>query len=224
MKKKLTSVLLVGTILFAMVGCSTLAPSEYYIPEVTSYIIPEIGVVNKANIGDPLLKEGKVSEQKMIVLKETNGVLGFTAYHPAGEYRLVGMKNGYSIYEYDQQFENGWTSVYPQILEDESGSVYLKTNSGKKLLSENEYIIKNVVEDASNNYEQTLVYTGAEGNILKFTYREFISDMARPAFTIDATYDLTKDNNIIKFKNVAIEVIDFSNQEITYRLLSGFKN
>lgn len=221
--KRLSLFLIIGIILFALMGCSTLAPSEYFVPEMTAYIIPEIGVVSKASIGDPLLKEGIIYENKMIILKEAKGVIGFTAYHPSGEYNLVGMKDEYSIYQYDERYGNGWAMVYPQILEDERGSVYLNTNSGKKLLPENEYIIKNITEDVSGNYEQTLIYTGAEGNNLKFTYREFISDMARPAFTIDASYDVEKDN-VIKFKDVVIEVLEFSNQEITYKLLSGFKN
>ena len=223
MHRKVFSITLIGIILFGLIGCSSLTPTEYYTPELTPYIIPEIGLISKANIGDPLLREGVISEQNTIILRVPQGTKGWTAYHPIGNYTLIGKDGEFLIYQFGTQQPNGWNFVYPQLLKDESGQVYTKTNSGTKFLPEVNYTITNIAETKSDNYEQTLVYTGAEGNILKFTYREFVSDMARPAFTIDATYDLTKDK-IIKFKNVTIEVIEYTNQEITYRLLSGFKN
>lgn len=223
MKRRFFTVLSIGIVLLVLASCSTVMPSEYYAPKLSAYIIPEIGVVSRANIGDPLLREGVTSEQNTVLLKVAQGTKGWTAYHPVGEYKLIGSANGFLIYQHDEIITNGWGFGHPQILKDETGIVYAKTNSGKKILPSSDYTITDVVETESDNYEQTLVYTGAEGNILKFTYREFISDMARPAFTIDATYDLSREN-VIKFKNVTIEVIEYTNQEITYKLLSGFKN
>ena len=79
------------------------------------------------------------------------------------------------------------------------------------------------VEDSGKDFEQTLIYTGAEGTVLRFTYREFANNTARPAFTIDATYDIENDK-VIRFKGASLEVISVDNQSITYKLVSGFKS
>ena len=77
----------------------------------------------------------------------------------------------------------------------------------------------------SNPYDikQTLIYTGAEGTVLRFTYREFKNNTARPAFTIDAIYDIENDK-VIRFKGASLEVISVDNQSITYKLVSGFRS
>ena len=69
--------------------------------------------------------------------------------------------------------------------------------------------------------KQQFIYNGKSGNIIKFTYREFINDLARPAFTQELQYDLT-DGNIIGFKGLRIEVFKTSNIEIEYKITSSF--
>ncbi|MBQ1643496.1 MAG: hypothetical protein II103_03075 [Treponema sp.] len=45
---------------------------------------------------------------------------------------------------------------------------------------------------------------------------------ARPAFTIDATYDMSQDN-VIRFKGAVLEIVSYNNQNIKYKVISGFK-
>jgi len=78
---------------------------------------------------------------------------------------------------------------------------------------------KTVVSEAS--FKQELIYNGRLGDGLKFIYREFSGDMARPAFTQDIQYDL-KTSNIIGFKNVKLEVISATNTVIKYKVISNF--
>tara|TARA_B110000438_G_C15813056_1_gene650622 strand:- start:406 stop:1182 length:777 start_codon:yes stop_codon:yes gene_type:complete len=82
-----------------------------------------------------------------------------------------------------------------------------------------ERTIKTVVSEAS--FKQELIYNGRLGDGLKFIYREFSGDMARPAFTQDIQYDL-KTSNIIGFKNVKLEVISATNTVIKYKVISNF--
>lgn len=69
--------------------------------------------------------------------------------------------------------------------------------------------------------KQEFIYNGKSGNTLKFTYREFINDMARPAFTQELQYDLA-DGNIVGFKGLRIEVVKTSNIDIEYKIISSF--
>jgi hypothetical protein len=71
-------------------------------------------------------------------------------------------------------------------------------------------------------YKKEFVYNGKSGNTLKFIYREYINNMARPAFLQDINYDLA-DGNIVGIKGLRIEVILTNNTSIKYKILSDFK-
>lgn len=202
---------------------SMVVPSGFVSEKSVDFIIPELGVENTVAIGDSILREGKTVTQDVIMLHSSFGTENFGAHHPTGEYCLIGEKDGSMIYQFNKSFGTGWGFAYPQLIEESDGIIYRKTLSGQVELQSTDYKKEQVTKDDSDAYEQSLIYTGSDGTILKFTYREFINDMARAAFTIDATYNTSKDK-ILRFKSVVLEVIDFDNQSITYKLISGFKN
>ena len=70
-------------------------------------------------------------------------------------------------------------------------------------------------------FTQELIYNGRVDDNLKFIYREYTDRMARSAFTQEAQYDL-KTSNIIAFKTMKLEIIEATNQHITYKVLSHF--
>lgn len=72
-------------------------------------------------------------------------------------------------------------------------------------------------------FKKEFVFNGKAGNSLKFVYREYINDMARPAFNQDLQYDLSE-SNIIGFKGMRIEVIKATNTAIYYQVLSSFND
>ncbi|MDB4794921.1 hypothetical protein OAG73_01820 [bacterium] len=71
------------------------------------------------------------------------------------------------------------------------------------------------------SFDKQFIYNGKSGSTLKFTYREFNSGYARPAFNQDLNYDLTE-GKIIGFKGARIEVIDTTNTSIKYKVLEPF--
>lgn len=81
--------------------------------------------------------------------------------------------------------------------------------------------VSNSVVERQSNFVQELVYNGRSGNTVRFLYREFSNNIARPAFTQDVQYDLS-DSSVIGFRDLRMEVIEASNTDITYRLLSNF--
>ncbi len=70
-------------------------------------------------------------------------------------------------------------------------------------------------------FKQDFIHNGKVGNAIKFTYREFADDLARPAFTQDLQYDL-KESNIIGFKGLRIEILSATNIKIQYKVLSHY--
>ena len=77
------------------------------------------------------------------------------------------------------------------------------------------------VEVDPTNFKQELIYNGRVGDGLKFIYREFSGDLARPSFTQSIQYDLSK-SNLIGFKDAELEIIEATNTEISYTVRSNF--
>ncbi len=78
-------------------------------------------------------------------------------------------------------------------------------------------ISKEVFSETSYKYE--LIYNGRVGDGLRFIYREFYEDMARPSFTQEVQYDLSQ-SEIIGFKRAKVQIIEASNTEIKYKVIS----
>lgn len=79
------------------------------------------------------------------------------------------------------------------------------------------------VDATAPNVQQQLIYNGRIDDYVKFTYREFsIGGYARDAFTQDVQYDLDE-GNVIGFKGSRIEILEATNRQITYKLISHFK-
>ena len=74
----------------------------------------------------------------------------------------------------------------------------------------------------SDSFKYELLYQGITKGSLKLSYREYINDFARPAFFQDVTYDLDSTPTTITFRTVRLEVLSANNNQITYRVLSGF--
>lgn len=84
-----------------------------------------------------------------------------------------------------------------------------------------EYIKKRATLKEKEFFKQEFIYNGRVGNALKFIYREYINDYARPAFTQDLQYDLSE-SEIIGFRGLRIQIINASNTEIEYKVLNYF--
>ena len=72
-----------------------------------------------------------------------------------------------------------------------------------------------------NYFKQEFIYNGKIGGSLKFIYREYLDDYARPAFMQELQYDITE-SKVIGFKGLRIEIIDVNNTSITYKVLNYF--
>ena len=75
--------------------------------------------------------------------------------------------------------------------------------------------------DAPDSVKKELLYDGRTGATVHLSYREFVRDFARPAFTQELSYDISTDH-VIGFRGARIEIIDANNTSIRYRVLSGF--
>jgi len=76
----------------------------------------------------------------------------------------------------------------------------------------------------ADSFKYDALYQGRSGNKIKISFREFIGNTARPAFTQDVDYEL--DNNgeaIVGFKGLRIKVIKATNVDISYSVIHDYK-
>jgi hypothetical protein len=96
------------------------------------------------------------------------------------------------------------------------GGLYTKKVEGFKTKSE-VYSVSN----CKDCFKQEFIFNGKIDSNLKFIYREYINDMARPAFNQELQYD-SNESNVIGFKGLRIEVVKATNTNIAYKILSSF--
>jgi hypothetical protein len=85
-----------------------------------------------------------------------------------------------------------------------------------------DYVLEKRLSNLSpESFQQTLLYNGRIGNRVTLAYREFTNDMARPAYSNEVDYDLSE-SMIVGYRGAKLEIIEATNTEITYRVISGF--
>gem|GEM_PF-2705806 len=74
------------------------------------------------------------------------------------------------------------------------------------------------VHSGRGSFKAELIYTGRVGEVITISYREYVDDMARPAFYQELKYDLGRENEII-FKSLRVKVIEATNKNITFQVI-----
>lgn len=63
-----------------------------------------------------------------------------------------------------------------------------------------------------------LVYQGFSKDVLRLAYREYVDDMARPAFFQDLTYEVTSFPTDIRFKQIQLKIFGAGNNGIQFQV------
>ncbi|MDK9721984.1 MAG: hypothetical protein OEL53_12460 [Rhodospirillales bacterium] len=205
---------------------------------VEKVLTPAVGETAKGTIGDTLIEQKHVFYAPGIKLRQSyetewirnGGTRAFPFSFEAGtELKRISTHNGVSIYS--GPAKGGLIGLSPMIVgnygigvRDDGAVAYVQLAKG--VIEETpgrsvKFDKTQVVDETSDSVKREFIYSGRTGDALYFTYREFLRDMARPAFTQNVTYNV-KDGPIVGFKKLRLEVQKATNTEITYRLLSGF--
>lgn len=90
-----------------------------------------------------------------------------------------------------------WESPTPQLFEEIDGDL-IKIHKG--------------------SFKAELIYTGKMNKIITVSYREYVDNMARPAFYQELRYDLSEGNEIT-FKTLKMKVLEATNTKITIQVI-----
>jgi hypothetical protein len=197
-------------------------------PQKIETIKPPLNEISETEVGENLVEKESGGKYKGLELTET-----FKFKHPSNT-KPFELESG-SIFiltqestKYEYYTKEG--SIWGIAIEKTSGKAELARNingmgrytlEGKEI-PQQQYKTTNIPVLKSNYLRQEFIYNGKINTGLKFTYREFSNDLARPAFTQDLQYDLSE-GNIVGFRGLRIEIINAQNTKIKYRVINYFK-
>lgn len=224
--EKLMRILSIGLISLVITACAT--PDFNYLPRSIEISKPPIGSVQVAYVGDMLLQQGKYIEHDSIYLPEKIEVSwGYDLlpgyYLKKGEdqnsetYYPGGGQDGGGVHK--AALADPWIAV---MAYKERNELCIITNFNALVCKPtSSFVRKKKLIVTEDSFQQTLIYSGKIGNIIHIGYREFSNNIARPAFNNDVKYDLTS-SDIIGYKGARLNIINATNEKITYIILSNF--
>jgi hypothetical protein len=204
-------------------------------PEVSTLFHPSLKEISNAELGISLVtKEQGLSYDAIEITKEFK----------------VEQNNNLKVIEAGQIFINNYTTEKYDLYSIDSDSTHViaipKIEGNPMISTSNdtdgiystgfsqfgmnftipvekiEYTKRKVIVKNKDYFKQEFIYNGRVGDALKFAYREYINDYARPAFTQDLRYDLSE-TKIIGFRGLRIEVLNATNTEIQYKVINYFE-
>jgi hypothetical protein len=216
--------------------------------DTTTYIVafPGTGEESAVEIGQSMVLTGKQYVTPAIKLDKPvthfgryNDKYQFVLTVPAGLMKSSGMDEEGKFYESPTPIEfkyrniNDNTDSEPEFLR---GGIYVANDSTQPtevywfwektikpaLNAKHPGIVFNKAKIESfgkDSFKRELVYTGISQNTISILYREFINDFARPAYSQDLKYDISRGNNLIGYGGARFQVIKADNINIRYKVI-----
>lgn len=215
--------------LITLSACAT--PAYNYVPVQTEISEPPIGAIQTVRVGDQMLRQGMFTEHEGIRLGEVVKIGLVTTFELLpGEYMKTGTNSSGSFYLPTELRDSG--KVVPGalagnifklvLLKPDGRSICVVTIANETVCGKSDAIEKVVVPIVSeNSFQQTLIYNGRSGSVIKIGYREFYGNRARPDFSNEVEYDLGLSKSIA-YQGAEIEVIEADNVRIRYVVRSNF--
>jgi hypothetical protein len=216
-----------------LVSCGVTKTSV--IPETFTTFAPELNKITNTEIGNILVsreqghnydaieitKEFKIKLDDALKVIEKGNI--FTNQYHTNEYDFYSSS---SDSEFGIAIERNGKNLLIYTKGDNDG-IYATgfSYNGINLIRPKEkidYIRTKELAKEKANFKQEFIYNGRVGDALKFIYREYKNDYARPAFIQDLQYDLTE-SETIGFRSMRIKIINATNTEIEYKVLNYFE-
>lgn len=221
MNKKIITIV----ITLILTGCAT--PKYNYTAQPQNISKPPIDSINKAFVGDKLLEQGVFVEREALYVPKLVKQSGYSINE--GFYLKTGDDSKAQYYQALNSIPNGG-NLQKNFIVDPFKALMFDTEhqlcvitifNAKTCTKEHEAKITKVGVASDNSFQQTLIYSGKIGNKINIGYREYSSNLARPAFNNDVEYDLSESKEI-GYKGALLRIIEATNQGITYKVLKNF--
>lgn len=215
-------------------GCATV--ENNYVPQTQQISFPALNDRQIVTLGEAMLSQGTSTTTAGIFLPQENNIHGYLL--SSGFYPQSGQDDEYVYTNFEMRrssstlgsvIPGGLTGgIYPIGLRfsrksQESCAIVPGLYGITSATCDTEYPYRFTEQPmvSENNFQQTLIYSGRVGDRVKISYREFSGNVARPAFSNEAEYDLSS-SDTIAYRGARIRVINANNESIEYEVISNF--
>ncbi len=207
------------------------APKYNYRAPALDISEPPLNQIVKSAVGEEMLKQGKYAVIDILNVSSPIKPHWGVTINP-GIFRQVGSEGDSLFFELGNKggdsgsVEKSWAVDPLQALmvkkSDYSICMITVFNvSACSTDSQSNFKLEKRSAVFENSVQQTLIYNGKIGSRIKFGYREFSNNYARPAFNNDVEYDLSE-SKVVAYKGAQIEILEATNQYIKYIVRRNF--
>lgn len=188
-------------------------------PSFSRQTFPLVDSTSTVGIGEQMLTQGDAVTADALVLQKSIS-FGEIVVEP-GTYPLVLENDEYKQFQHVKMIKKGRQLNHGKLFVFKNSEIGDAVCLSRKLCEKTEFSIGKTTTYSRSSNQQTLIYSGKIGNRITLGYREFVNEIARPAFSNDVTYDLSE-STTLGYKGARVQVISATNTEITYKVLAGF--
>ena len=227
--------LLVCASVLGLSACASV--KNNYVPVTQQISEPPLNEVRTAMIGDYMVKQGTATQTRGVYLAQANPIGTYTlseGFYPQtgidDKYIYTTFVSGPPVQGMGRVTLGGGlggaglpSGIRFARSEQKTCVIYTGAYGIQQPLCDTEYGYELTERPlvSTNNFQQTLIYSGQIDGKVRVSYREFSGNMARAAFSNEAEYDLNR-SDIIAYKGARIRVLNADNEKIEYEVLNNF--
>lgn len=211
-------------ILLSMLVCASATASAQ---ELRDSVTPSVGLDATATVGSTVYQRDHYRVLPAYTLTEpVVAKIIFARVDLPAETRLLPIESKTKLKACAVgSIEQYRAKIYQGCLMDDDGDGKFdrvagnEIQSGKKLDHPIAYKQSEYVEPSPESVKQVVIFLGSTKDTLRLSYREFVNDMARPAFTEEYTFPLSPSfPQPVAFKDVKMEVTGIDGGGLHYRI------
>jgi hypothetical protein len=205
---------------------------DYATPELRTISEPAVGKEAEVEVGQTMVAAYVVRRLPAIQLKTvvSGKAFGFRVEVSPGLLPLQGHNSDGDFYQQPSGIglttfgvaqSDGRGGVFVPRQHEAKPELYWSFSTGAGNMAETQDLVFEPAfsdEADGSSVQRQLVYSGISKGVISILYREFVDDVARPAFSQALTYDLA-DGDEIGYRGARFKVIKANNTGIRYLVL-----
>jgi hypothetical protein len=214
--------LIAMTLAMTIAGCATYKPIVHAdIQRVT----PNVAEINTVYMGDPLISQGYGYFGRAIITtgEPKKSSFPYSLFLQSGAWESTHESESDVMYAASQGNDStlyvGGEAFTPMIMLLNKKEKTFCVTSG--LCATSFTFEDNHFFYTPRKLAQSIIYIGNSKSELRFSYRELIDGMARPAFNVDFSIDINESKEF-GFKGALFEVVEATNTKLTYKIIKPF--
>jgi hypothetical protein len=212
-------------IVLAALGLSTPLAAQ----TIRDSVVPTLGTPAIVSVGDTVYEKSHLTVLPAYVVDQSfsgKNVFARVTVSPGDKFVQIPSKSNLKACR-SPSVDAFLKKLYDACLYDDNGDGTFdryggnEVQGGKRLTTPMPYKPSEFINPTSDALKQTVIFLGSTKDSLRLSYREFINDMARPAFTEEYTFPLsTTFPQTISFKSVKLSVTSIDGEGLHYSIVS----